>query len=129
MDVVSNIISEGKYDDNYPVEEGREHLIKGDGFKKRDVVVDINPEDVYMDNVMDGNNVVKKQLYEKPERRDVMIDIIDTGMVNTEYEADIINAVMHDEDVINVIDENNAAPPTEELQLYYYQFSTSKGRC
>jgi hypothetical protein len=95
--------------------------------KKRDVVIDINSEDGYMYNMMDGNNVVKNQLYEKPERRDVCIDIIDAGMLNTEYEADIIDAVMHD--VINVMDENNAAAPTEELQLYYYQYSMSKGWC
>jgi hypothetical protein len=96
-----------------------------------------------MYNVIDGNNVVKKQLYEKPERRDVLIDIIDAGMFNTEYEADIIDAgmfnteyeadiidaVMHDEDVTNVMDKNNAAAPTEELQLYYYQYKRDKSRC
>jgi hypothetical protein len=42
--------------------------------EKRDVV-NINPEDVYMNNLTDGNNAVKTQLYEKPERRDVMDDI------------------------------------------------------
>jgi hypothetical protein len=33
------------------------------------------------------------------------------------------------EDVINMMDENNAAAPVEELQLYYYPYSTRKGRC
>jgi hypothetical protein len=40
-------------------------------------------------NAMDENNVVKKQLYEKPEKRDVIDNIIDAVMLNTEYEAGI----------------------------------------
>jgi hypothetical protein len=57
--------------------------------KKRDGAVDINLEDVYMYNVMDVNNGVKKQLFEKPARRDMMDNIIDAVICNMKYEADI----------------------------------------
>jgi hypothetical protein len=85
------------------------------GLKNEDVI-----------NVMDENNAAAPIEYEA-----VVVGVIDLVILNTEYEADIINAVMHDknEEVINVMDENNAAAPIEELQLYYYQYSTSKGRC
>jgi hypothetical protein len=91
---------------------------------------------------------------EKPGQRAGMADIIDAVMLNTEYEAGIkvhrgreikmseepeIRDGMfktnpkgkHDENVnvTNVMDENNAAAPIEDLQLYtdsYYQYSTSK---
>ena len=84
----------------------------------------------------------------------MIYDIIDAVMLNTEYKAGIkvhqgrkLNMHeqpetrdemlktnpkdKHDEnmDVINVMDENNAAAPIEDLQLYtdsYYQYSTSK---
>jgi hypothetical protein len=55
-DVVADIISEGKYDDNYPVEDGREHLNKGDGFKTN------------LKGEHDEEKTVEKQLYEKPLR-------------------------------------------------------------
>jgi hypothetical protein len=57
--------------------------------KKRDVAADINPGDGYMYNVMEVSNVVKKQLYEKPARRDVMNNIIDAVVRNMKYEADV----------------------------------------
>jgi hypothetical protein len=70
-------------------------------------------------------------MHEKPETRNVMNDITDVVMRNTKYEADVIDAVMHDEneDVTNVMDENNTAAPIEDLQLYYYQYISSKGWC
>jgi hypothetical protein len=71
-----DIISEGKYDDNYLVEDGGEHLIKGDGFKdtegmeneKRnlrkgfeDVTrVDDDPEDTSEERLDDSNMVGEK---------------------------------------------------------------------
>jgi hypothetical protein len=100
---------------------------------------------------MDENNAVKQQLCEKSEKRDVMNDIIDAVMLNTEYEADVkvhrgreLNVYekpemremvlktnpkgKYDENltVNNVMDENNAAVPIEDRKLYndnYYQYS------
>jgi hypothetical protein len=65
--VVADIISEGKYNDNYLVEDGREHLIKGDGFKTN------------LKGEHDEEKTVEKQPYEKPEKKDVVADINSEG--------------------------------------------------
>jgi hypothetical protein len=65
--------------------------------EKRDVVVNTNPEGEYDEDVnlgsvnigVDENNAMRKQLYEKLEKRDVKDDIIDAVLLNTEYEAGI----------------------------------------
>jgi hypothetical protein len=68
--------------------------------EKRVVVVDINSEDICM------NNVVKKQLYVKPNMRDEMLKTTPKGK--------------HDEDMNmnDVLDENNTAVSTKNPQLY-----------
>ena len=55
-------------------------------------------------------------MHEQPETRDEMLKTNPKGKHN------------ENEDVINVMDENNAAAPIEDLQLYYYQYRTIKGR-
>jgi hypothetical protein len=52
----------------------------------RDGVLKTNPKGKYDENV---NVMDEKQLYEKPEKRNVMDYIIDTVMLNTEYKAGI----------------------------------------
>jgi hypothetical protein len=64
---------------------------KGKGHKKlekRDVVVYINLEDMYMNSMMDHiiNTGMLNMKYEA-----VVVDIIDAVMLNKEYEADSIN--------------------------------------
>ena len=67
-----HLCSEGKYDDNYPVEEGREHLIKGDGFKTN------------LKGEHDEEKTVEKQPYKKPEMKDVGDDINSDSDVDSE---------------------------------------------
>jgi hypothetical protein len=59
---------------------------------------------------MNENNAVRKQLYEKPEKKDVMDDIIDAVMLNTEYEAGI---KVHQGRELNVYEK----PETREVML------------
>jgi hypothetical protein len=69
--VGDDIISEGKYDNNYPVEEGREHLINGEVFK-----TNLKGEH---DKEKTVGEVEEKQQHKKPEKKDVVADIISEG--------------------------------------------------
>jgi hypothetical protein len=83
-DVVADILSEGKYDDNYAVEEGREHLIKGDGFKTN------------LKGEHDEEKTVEKQPYEKPEKV-VGDDINSDSDVDSEYaEYEVVEKELYD---------------------------------
>jgi hypothetical protein len=78
--VGDDIISEGKYDDNYPVEEGREHLIRGDRLKN--ILKGEHDKEKTVDEVKE------KQEHEKPEKKDVGADINSDSDVDSEYAED-----------------------------------------
>jgi hypothetical protein len=162
VDITDAFMLNTEYKAEIKVHQGRE-LNMYEKPETRDVMLTTKGKyDENVNNVMDENNAaapiedlqLKKQLYEKPEKRDMMDDIIDAVMLNTEYEAGVkvhrgreLNMYekpemrdgmlktnpkgKYDENVNNVMDKNNVAAPIEDLKLYngnYYQYSTSEGR-
>jgi hypothetical protein len=64
-------------------------------YEKKDGMIKTNSKGKYdenmnVNNVMDKNNAVRKQLYEKPEKREMEDDIINAVILKTEYEAGIM---------------------------------------
>jgi hypothetical protein len=143
-DITDAVMLNKEYKAGVKVHRGREFSMH-EKPETRDGMFKANPkgnsnENLNMNNVMDKNNAaapiedpnLKKQLYEKPEERDVMDDIIAAVMLNMEYEAGFKiktnpkGKSNENVTVDNVMNVDTAAASIEDLKMCYdnyYQYS------